>query len=55
MSQRARKSKKKKGGLRKSSRGNTAPAQIVSSPSKVTEFPGPRDEPASAFTGEGIA
>ena len=52
MSQRARKSKKKKGGLRKSSHSHAAPAHIVSSPSKVTEFPGPADEPASAFAAE---
>ena len=52
MSQRARKSKKKKGGLRKSSHSHAAPAHVVSSPSKVTQFPGPADEPASALAGE---
>ena len=52
MSQRARKSKKKKGGLRKSSHSHAAPAHIASSPAKVTEFPGPADEPASAFAAE---
>ena len=31
---------------------HAAPAHIVSSPTKVTEFPGPVDEPMSAFTAE---
>ena len=52
MSQRARTSKKKKGGRGKSSHSRAGQAHIVSSPAKVTEFPGPVDEAGGALTGE---
>ena len=54
MSQRARKSKskKKKGGPRKSRHSHAAAAHVVSPPSKITEFPGPVDALDPTFAAE---